>query len=260
MRLLLLTNDRHDESVLPALVLLTHRVLCAPAEVSSLSNAHAVEAVIVDARTDLVAARGLCQVLDAEAKSVPVVAVVAEGGLIAVDPRWAIDEILLPGAGAAEIDVRLRLLVGRRSGIDRRDDIDTISLGVLTMNMGTHTARLQGRPILLTYTEFELLKYLTQHPGRVFTRQQLLDEVWGYDYFGGTRTVDVHIRRLRSKLGDHQSLIGTVRNLGYRAMRRNAGISLPDSDRSRHGVPDPTCAPPSPSAATTPAPPPQTAA
>ena len=69
----------------------------------------------------------------------------------------------------------------------------------------------------LTFKEFELLKYLAQHPGRVFTRAQLLQEIWGYDYFGGTRTVDVHIRRLRSKLGpEFEAIIGTVRNVGYR--------------------------------------------
>ena len=77
--------------------------------------------------------------------------------------------------------------------------------------------RLRGRILDLTYKEFELLKYLAQHPGRVFTRSQLLQEVWGYDYFGGTRTVDVHVRRLRAKLGtDYEVLIGTVRNVGYR--------------------------------------------
>jgi DNA-binding response OmpR family regulator len=261
LKLLLLTNDPHAESVLPALALLTHGVRCAPSEVPSVLHAHDAEVVIVDARTDLVAARGLCQVLHTAARSIPVVAVVTEGGLTAVDPRWGIDEIMLPGAGAAEIDMRLRLLVGRRHGVDRRDDHDTISLGALMMNVGTYTARLQGRPILLTYKEFELLKYLTRNPGRVFTRQQLLDEVWGYDYFGGTRTVDVHIRRLRAKLGVYQSLIGTVRNVGYRAVRRNAGTTqLPDSDRSRHGVPNPICAPASASAATPPAPPPRTAA
>ena len=74
-----------------------------------------------------------------------------------------------------------------------------------------------GRVLDLTFKEFELLKYLAQHPGRVFTRDQLLQEVWGYDYFGGTRTVDVHVRRLRAKLGtDNEMLIGTVRNVGYR--------------------------------------------
>ncbi|HSK60765.1 MAG TPA: winged helix-turn-helix domain-containing protein, partial [Actinomycetospora sp.] len=76
---------------------------------------------------------------------------------------------------------------------------------------------LRGRPLDLTFREFELLKYLAANPGRVFTRSQLLQEVWGYDYYGGTRTVDVHIRRLRAKLGtEHEQLIGTVRGVGYK--------------------------------------------
>ena len=74
----------------------------------------------------------------------------------------------------------------------------------------------RGRPLDLTFKEFELLRYLVANPGRVFTREQLLSDVWGYDYFGGTRTVDVHVRRLRFKLGERESVIGTVRNVGYR--------------------------------------------
>ena len=92
---------------------------------------------------------------------------------------------------------------------------------------------MRGRPLDLTYKEFELLKYLAQHAGRVFTRAQLLQEVWGYDFFGGTRTVDVHVRRLRAKLGtEYESLIGTVRNVGYKAVRpsRNSkGGTAPDA-------------------------------
>jgi DNA-binding response OmpR family regulator len=87
----------------------------------------------------------------------------------------------------------------------------------LVIDEGSYTARVRGRALDLTYKEFELLKFLAQHAGRVFTRAQLLQEVWGYDYFGGTRTVDVHVRRLRAKLGvEHEALIGTVRNVGYR--------------------------------------------
>ena len=86
-----------------------------------------------------------------------------------------------------------------------------------------YSVRLRGRVLDLTYKEFELLKHLAQHPGRVFTRSQLLQEVWGYDYFGGTRTVDVHVRRLRAKLGtDYEVLIGTVRNVGYRFVPETA--------------------------------------
>ena len=87
----------------------------------------------------------------------------------------------------------------------------------------TYTAKLRGRTLDLTFKEFELLKYLAQHPGRVFTRALLLQEVWGYDYFGGTRTVDVHVRRLRAKLGiEDEALIGTVRNVGYRFVPQRA--------------------------------------
>ena len=89
--------------------------------------------------------------------------------------------------------------------------------GELIVDTNGYTANLRGIPIDLAYKEFELLKYLVQHPGRVFTRAQLLQEVWGYDYYGGTRTVDVHIRRLRAKLGgEYEHVIGTVRNVGYR--------------------------------------------
>jgi DNA-binding response OmpR family regulator len=95
---------------------------------------------------------------------------------------------------------------------------------VLVIDEDSYTAKIKGRSLDLTYKEFELLKYLTQHPGRVFSRSQLLQEIWGYDYFGGTRTVDVHIRRLRSKLGpEFESIIDTVRNVGYRFSASNLG-------------------------------------
>ena len=107
------------------------------------------------------------------------------------------------------MDARLRLLVGRSGGVASPESSGKITLGELVIDEGTYTARLRGRPLDLTYKEFELLKYLAQHAGRVFTRAQLLQEVWGYDFFGGTRTVDVHVRRLRAKLGtEYESLIG----------------------------------------------------
>ena len=109
---------------------------------------------------------------------------------------------------------------GRRGAPAAEQASGQTKLGELVIDEGTYTARLRGRPLDLTYKEFELLKYLTQHVGRVFTRAQLLQEVWGYDFFGGTRTVDVHVRRLRAKLGpEYESLIGTVRNVGYKAVR-----------------------------------------
>ena len=224
MDLLLLTSDPNPESVLPSLALLPHTVRSVPTEVSSLLEAGSADIAIVDARSDLAAARGLCRLLGTTGASAPVVAVVNEGGLVAVNTDWGIDEILLPGTGPAEVDARLRLLVGRRGSTVDAQSAGKVNLGELVIDEGTYTARLRGRPLDLTYKEFELLKYLAQHAGRVFTRAQLLQEVWGYDFFGGTRTVDVHVRRLRAKLGpEYEALIGTVRNVGYKVVRPARG-------------------------------------
>jgi DNA-binding response OmpR family regulator len=115
------------------------------------------------------------------------------------------------------VEARVRLAIGRRAVAAVTEAPDEIRSGELAIDEATYAARLRGRALDLTFKEFELLKFLAQHPGRVFTRAQLLQEVWGYDYFGGTRTVDVHVRRLRAKLGpEHEALIGTVRNVGYR--------------------------------------------
>ena len=234
MELLLLTADPSPESVLPALSLLPHGVRTAAPEVAALLDAGPHDAVLVDARTDLVAARGLCRLLGTTGMEVPVVAVLTEGGLVAVSSEWAVDDILLPGAGPAEIDARLRLLRSR-PGADTQAGGSALVLGELVIDEATYTARLKGRALELTYKEFELLKYLAQHAGRVFTRAQLLQEVWGYDFFGGTRTVDVHVRRLRAKLGpEHEQLIGTVRNVGYKFVRPGrAGLGSRDSRDSR---------------------------
>lgn len=218
--LLLLTADPHPESVLPSLSLLTHSVRAVGAGPSALLETGSADVVLVDARLNLADGRGLCQLLATTGTAAPVVAVVNEGGLVAVNADWRIDDILLPGTGPAELDVRLRLLVGRHTSAAHQDNAGTVSLAELVIDEKTYTARLRGRPLDLTYKEFELLKYLAHHVGRVFTRAQLLQEVWGYDFFGGTRTVDVHIRRLRAKLGpEYESLISTVRNVGYKAVR-----------------------------------------
>ncbi|NLV79782.1 MAG: response regulator transcription factor [Rhodococcus sp.] len=220
MELLLLTSDPNPDVVLPSLSLLAHSVRPVPAEVSSLLEASAADVAIVDARVDLAAARGLCRLLGSAGSAVPVVAVLTEGGLVAVNAEWGLDDILLTGTGPAELDARLRLLVARSGVVTGTESSGKITLGELTIDEDTYTARLRGKPLDLTYKEFELLKYLAQHAGRVFTRAQLLQEVWGYDFFGGTRTVDVHVRRLRAKLGpEYESLIGTVRNVGYKAVR-----------------------------------------
>jgi DNA-binding response OmpR family regulator len=215
--LLLLTSDQDCEAVLPALALLPHRVRTVQPDPGALLSAGTHEAVLVDARTDLVGARDLCRLLSAG--DAPVVAVVNEGGLVTVSAEWGVDDILLPTTGPAEVDARLRLLTSRRTSDGSTGD-GSLSVGDLVIEETTYTARLKGRALELTYKEFELLKYLAQHAGRVFTRAQLLQEVWGYDFFGGTRTVDVHVRRLRAKLGpEYDAMIGTVRNVGYKFVR-----------------------------------------
>ena len=216
--LLLLTDDPHPPCVLPSLALLAHTLRSAPMEVSALVDAETADVAIVDARTNLAAARGMCRLLGT-GTAVPVVAVVDEGALVTLSNEWGFDEILLPSSGPAEIDVRLRLLVGRRGRVANLEVLAKVSLGELVIDEGTYTARLRGRPLELTYKEFALLLYLVEHAGRVFTRAELLREIWGYDFFGGPRTVDVHVRRLRAKLGaEYESLIGTVRNVGYKAV------------------------------------------
>ncbi|MEX2288730.1 MAG: response regulator transcription factor [Mycobacteriales bacterium] len=216
--LLLLTNALTPSSeVLPALALLGHPVRVAPAEVSALLSAPPSDAVLVDARKDLAAARSLCRLLRTTGLTAPLLAVLTEGGLIALTAEWGVDDVLLDSAGPAEVDARLRLATGRKTEAAPASDPGVVRAGELTIDEGTYTCRLRGRVLDLTFKEFELLKYLAQHPGRVFTRAQLLQEVWGYDYYGGTRTVDVHVRRLRAKLGaEHEQLIGTVRHVGYK--------------------------------------------
>lgn len=218
MEVVLLSVEADPDSVVPALPLLPHSVRVLPPLASSVGEMSGAALALVDARTDLARSRSLCRLLAGTA-DLAVVAVVTEGGLIAVSGDWGLDDILLPTTGPAEIDARFRLSAARHAGTG--DSGETLlTVGDLVIDEETYVARVRGRPLDLTYKEFELLKHLCHHPGRVFTRAQLLQEVWGYDFFGGTRTVDVHVRRLRAKLGpDHESLIGTVRNVGYKAVR-----------------------------------------
>ncbi|MFF8774063.1 response regulator transcription factor [Kitasatospora sp. NPDC015120] len=215
--LLLLTNALQPSAeVLPALGLLLHNVRVAPAEGAALVDTPSADVILVDGRRDLPQIRSLCQLLRSTGIGCPLILVVTEGGLAAVTADWGIDDVLLDTAGPAEVEARLRLALGRLQ-VTTDDSPGEIRSGDLSVDEATYSAKLKGRVLDLTFKEFELLKYLAQHPGRVFTRAQLLQEVWGYDYFGGTRTVDVHVRRLRAKLGvEHEGLIGTVRNVGYR--------------------------------------------
>ncbi len=218
--LLLLTSAlQASTEVLPGLALLGHQVKILPAEGSALLEAPDADLLLVDGRQELAQARDLCRLIRTTGSDVPVLLVVTEGGLAVVAHDWGMDDVVLHTCGPAELEARIKLSLGRLAAQRDADDPDAhvIRSGEVTVDDATYTARIGSRPLDLTFKEFELLKYLAQHPGRVFSRQQLLQEVWGYDYFGGTRTVDVHVRRLRAKLGpENETLIGTVRNVGYR--------------------------------------------
>lgn len=219
-RVLLLTNTLGASAeVLPALGLLQHQVRILPAEASVLVDAPDLDLLMIDARRDLPATKSLTKLLNSTGVGCPIIAITTEGGLTAFNADWGIDDVILDTAGPAEVDARIRIALGKYAIelVASDSHHGEIRSGEVTIDETTYTARLKGNVLDLTFKEFELLKYLAQHPGRVFTRAQLLQEIWGYDYFGGTRTVDVHIRRLRSKLGpEFEAIIGTVRNVGYR--------------------------------------------
>ncbi|MDJ0317006.1 winged helix-turn-helix transcriptional regulator [Arthrobacter antibioticus] len=216
-QILMLTNNRGSSvEVLPALELLSHTVHILPAVPTALLEAKPSDLIMVDARKDLAGSRSLTQLLRATGISVPLLLVLTEGGMAAVTASWAADDVVVDSASPAEVEARIRLAVTRAANTEETAPQKIQAAGIV-IDEDSYTARVHGTVLNLTYKEFELLKYLAQHPGRVFSRAQLLNEVWGYDYYGGTRTVDVHIRRLRAKLGaENEKLISTVRNVGYR--------------------------------------------
>jgi DNA-binding response OmpR family regulator len=232
---LLTTAAQPTTEVLPALGLLGHRVNVHEFDVSPLLTGSA-DAVLIDGRFNLAGARAFTKVLATAEVSLPVIVVLKEGGLVALSADWQVDDVLLDTAGPAEVDARLRLAVGRRSSV-LEGEPGMVKVGDLTIEEATYTAKLKSNILDLTYKEFELLKFLAQHPGRVFTRSHLLQEVWGYDYFGGTRTVDVHVRRLRAKLGaEYEALIGTVRNVGYKFVKpAEPGLRARGGDSTEDG-------------------------
>lgn len=221
MRIALLTNATSVADVLPPLALLPHETVILPPDATSSRQLDDVELAVIDVTgSDLLGARELCRTVAAAHPDMPVAVAIAETSLIALDSSWAVDEFLLASATPVEIDARFRLLLTRRPvPVNEIDDSNVVTVGELVVDDATYTARIHGTPLDLTYKEFELLRFLVQHSGRVFTRKQLLQEVWGYDFFGGTRTIDVHVRRLRAKLGtEYEGMIATVRNVGYKAI------------------------------------------
>ncbi len=216
MALVLVVSDEiaatipHDPDW-PVLDRLPHDLRVVPTDTQALTQAAKSDLVLLDGRRHLAAARTMARLFVSSGSTVPLLLVLTDDGVPALTPDWGLSDFVLDSATVIELDARIRLLVGAP------DDATIISSGGIVIDDAAYSASVHGQPLDLTFTEFELLKYLVQHPGRVFSREHLLTDVWGYDYYGGMRTVDVHIRRLRAKLGpEYESLIGTVRNVGYR--------------------------------------------
>ncbi len=147
-------------------------------------------------------------------EAVPVIGIVGPDQLPGIDPAHNLEDFLLAGALPAELSARVHQALWKRHRVDARN---TIRCGELVMDLSNYTVHVAGRPVDLTYKEYELLRFLATNRDRVVNRETLLNKVWGYDFYGGARTVDVHIRRLRSKIEDrHHMFIETVRNVGYR--------------------------------------------
>ena len=203
--LTLMTFASDPATVLPSLALLSHRVRVLPMDAASLVKMPENTILFLDARDDLATAKTLCRLIHASGLSTPIVLVLTEGGFTVVNSQWGIATWWWRPLPRPKLRGVFAWYPSRRgnspvnavsgsgeSGVQNEDGM--IHSGDLVVDTNGYTASLHGHPIDLAYKEFELLKYLVQHPGRVFTRAQLLQEVWGYDYYGGTRTVDVHIR------------------------------------------------------------------
>lgn len=176
----------------------------------------APDVIVVDAGDDLVAGTRAVRKLRAGGPlaEVPVLLALTLARLPALDFSAGFDDFVLQPLVPAELYARLRQLDWRTAAFGS-DEV--LKLDELVIDIAGHEARLGGRRLELTHQEFELLRFLAQHRGRAFTRDQLLERVWGYRYAGGTRTVDIHVRRVRAKLGPALGgLIETVRNHGYK--------------------------------------------
>jgi DNA-binding response OmpR family regulator len=163
---------------------------------------------LAEADAALVALRG-----DERLDSVPLLLVLTPEALPAAGPAPLADELLRTPVSEAELKLRIARAVHRLGGAG---DGEQLVVGDLALDFATHEARVGERTVELTHVEYELLRFLATHPRRVFSRELLLDRVWGYGFAGSTRTVDVHVRRVRAKLGPRAAMIQTVRSVGYR--------------------------------------------
>ena len=209
-------TGRSPDQVLPAASVIGADLKTEPPSPESLARLPDLgpDLLVADAVEDPARAHELLGVLASAGSAVPALAVLSREDLGRFDWVAVADEFVFPEVSEAELRLRLDLLVARRGAAGDA----VIRLGPVAINVETYQVTAGARVLDLTFKEFELLRFLARHRGRVFSRAKLLREVWGYDFYGGTRTVDVHVRRLRAKLGpEHEHLVETVRGVGYRA-------------------------------------------
>lgn len=225
----ILLSDRTPEVAIPALAGSDLKVEPLSREAVAQALALAPEVLLLDGGEHPGQAHSVLLAIRALDPRIPVALIVERGALTAFPWAEHADEVLYPGAPEAEVELRLAML-RRRAG---NPAAGTIRLGPLVLDPVAYQATVEGRALELTYKEFALLRFLVERPWRVCTRPDLLREVWGFDFYGGTRTVDVHVRRLRAKLGPAAEwLVETVRGVGYRAVDApdaSAGTDDPQS-------------------------------
>jgi DNA-binding response OmpR family regulator len=218
---ILFLSDRSPEDVLPAALSLGADLKVEPAGADALARLPDLDPdlILTDAGSDPEHVYGVLTALHSAGRPAPVIVVLEPETLDRAAWAEVADDVVLVGASEPELRLRLALLESRRG-----EHGETVArLGQVAINTQSYQVTAGPRRLDLTFKEFELLRFLAEHPGRVFSRAKLLQEVWGYDFFGGTRTVDVHVRRLRAKLGpEHEHLIETVRGVGYRAAQPHA--------------------------------------
>ena len=230
--LTLMTFASDPATVLPSLALLSHRVRVLPMDAASLVKMPENTILFLDARDDLATAKTLCRLIHASGLSTPIVLILTEGGFTVVNSQWGIADVVVASASPAEVEGRLRLVSERgnapastaastgEQGVQNEDGL--IRSGDLVVDTNGYTASLHGHPIDLAYKEFELLKYLISHKGKAVSRQELLNQIWGYDFVGESRTLDVHINSLRRKLGEpYDGWIQVIRGVGYRFVQES---------------------------------------
>ena len=174
------------------------------------------DVVIVDLERCGAEAGKVCHAIKRERtlKDLPLILLMTEDQLGRIDFGWGVEDYLTLPVSAKRLAERLNFLVWKLHKVSPKNGF---SQGGLVIDFERYEVHVHGEPIDLTYKEFELLKFLVLHPGKPLTREVLLDKVWGYDYYGGTRTVDVHVRRLRAKIETHgATYVETVRNVGYK--------------------------------------------